>query len=111
MMNVIKNPLTSVSELKKSPMKIIELSKESGDAVYILNNNKDVGVIVDSDSFKKLVDSNAILVDENEELNQRLAYLETELRLLTNKRTIPDSEVRETNLIHTNLSEIEDEWE
>ncbi|MGL9730818.1 hypothetical protein IGI44_004236 [Enterococcus sp. DIV0756] len=110
-MNVIKNPLTSVSELKKAPMKIIELSKESGDAVYILNNNKDVGVIVASDRYKELIESNAVLEEKNNELTQRLVYLETELRLLTNKKTFLDSEIRESGGMHMDLSELDDEWE
>lgn len=110
MMHVIHNPLTSVSDLKKSPMKIIELSKVSGDAVYILNNNKDVGVIVDSDHYKTLVERNVQLTNEVSELSDRIAYLEAELRLLTNDQVYTDEEVRGTETIQADLSAVADEW-
>lgn len=111
MMNIIKNPLVSVSDLKKSPMKIVELSKSLGDAVYILNNNKDVGVIIDTSKYKELISTTNNLKKENEELNQRMIYLEAELRLATNKRTFSDSEVRGSDRADIELSEIDDEWE
>lgn len=111
MINVIKNKLVPVSELKKSPMKVMELAKSTGDAVYILNNNKDVGVVIDIDKFRDLVNGADELKKENIELNERLIYLETELRLANNKKTFSDSEVRGTDRMKADLSQVEDEWE
>lgn len=70
MLNVIKNPLVSISDLKKSPMIVLKLAKQYGDAVYILNNNKDVGVVVDSERYKDLMKEVSALKEKNTELQK-----------------------------------------
>lgn len=110
MLNTIKNPLVSVSELKKSPMSVIEMAKEQGDAVYILNNNKDVGVVIDSGRYADLVEETLSLSAENDYLAEKVLYLETRLRLINDQGTRSDEEVRGA-AAEADLSDLPDEWD
>lgn len=48
---------------------------------------------------------------ENEEMSEKMLYLEAELRLVTNKKIYSDEEVRSEQEIKANLSHLKDEWE
>ncbi|UUX32782.1 type II toxin-antitoxin system Phd/YefM family antitoxin [Fundicoccus culcitae] len=50
----IHGSLSSISEVKKAPMKFFSISKETKAPVYVLNNNKEVGVILDIDEYNKM---------------------------------------------------------
>lgn len=52
----INVPLTSISDMKKAPMKVFSMSKDSQSAVYILNKNKEVGVVLDIEEYNKMID-------------------------------------------------------
>lgn len=54
--NKINVQLTSISDIKKAPMKIFTLSKDKKSAVYVLNKNKEVGVMLDIDEYNKMID-------------------------------------------------------
>ena len=54
--NKINVPLTSISDIKKAPMKVFTLSKDKKSAVYVLNKNKEVGVMLDIDEYNKMYD-------------------------------------------------------
>lgn len=109
MLNIIRNPLFSISDLKKSPSKLIDKSKEFKDAVYILSNNKNVGVILESDVYEDFVNEKNELHILVEQLQEELIYAQTELRIIEGKATLTDEEVRgdRTNI---DLSDVSDEW-
>lgn len=109
MLNIIKNPLFSISDLKKSPSKLINKSKEFNDAVYILSNNKNVGVLLDSDIYEEFVNEKHELQSAIDKLQEELIYTQTELRLNTSQATLSDEEVRRSRA-NIDLSDIRDEW-
>jgi len=107
----INVPLTSVSEVKKAPMKIFSMSKERGTAVYVLNKNKEVGVVLDIEEYNKMVDfiSQAYkLIDEANELayQQRIhSRLQNDTGLrLTNEEVVGEN-------WEEGLENVPDEWE
>lgn len=97
MLDAIKNELVSVSELKKAPMSVIELAKEKGNGVYILNNNKAVAVILDTETYVQFLEDTLQLHAENEKLLDQLIELESEKRLGMQVDYLSDEEVRGTN--------------
>ncbi|MDR1793918.1 MAG: type II toxin-antitoxin system Phd/YefM family antitoxin [Erysipelotrichaceae bacterium] len=70
----INVPLVSISDIKKAPMKFFSLSKNNQAAVYVLNKNRVVGVILDIDEFNRLMDfvesAFTLIDDANEQAYQ-----------------------------------------
>lgn len=48
------NLATSISEVKKGPMKFFTDAKASKKAIYVFNNNKPVGVLLDNEQFDSM---------------------------------------------------------
>lgn len=109
MLNTIKNPLYSISDLKKSPMTLINKAKEARDAIYIFNNNNPAGVVLDNDTYTVFVEEQSDLKEENTRLASELEVMTTRVRLLTNTTLLTDEEVRGSRA-HQELSEVPDEW-
>ena len=103
-MKILDTPIRSISELKKAPMDIIEQAKATNTGVYILNHNKDVGVILSSEQYKNLL-------LEKEELEEQLLDLEVKNRLLTNKKMYSDFEVRGESTSVESSASFDDDWE
>lgn len=66
---------------------------------------------MDTEKYKELIASSKKLQRENEEMSEKMLYLEAELRLVTNKKIYSDEEVRSEQEIKANLSHLKDEWE
>ncbi len=94
MLDAIKNELVSISDLKKSPMSTIEKAQKDRNAVYVLNNNKAVAVILDEQSYRNLIEGYQKISTENEQLLDRIVELEAEKRIAMNVEYLKDSEVR-----------------
>lgn len=73
-MRVLDTPITSISELKKSPATIIDKATDSNTGVYILNHNRPVAVVMAVDDYEKLVNDNDELLERlyDEEVANRL---------------------------------------
>lgn len=88
MFKVLDVPTTSITELKKAPMAIIDLAKESNTGVYVLNRNEVAGVVLSEHQYKAIN-------KENDQLHEEILLLETALRLSkTDIVTFTDKEVR-----------------
>lgn len=111
MLDVIKNELFSISDLKKSPMSTIEKAQKDRNAVYVLNNNKAVAVILDEQSYRNLIEDYQKISTENEQLLGRIVELETEKRIAMNVEYLKDSEVRNEESRVAELPDIVDDWE
>ncbi|MFD1902161.1 type II toxin-antitoxin system Phd/YefM family antitoxin [Enterococcus termitis] len=103
-MKILDTPIRSISELKKAPMEIIEQARTTGTGVYILNHNKDVGVILSSEQYKRLL-------LEKEDLEEQILDLEVKNRLLTNKKMYSDVEVRGESADVESFASFDDDWE
>lgn len=107
----INVPLTSISDIKKAPMKAFSISKENHTAVYVLNNNKEVGVIIDIDEYNKMIEfiesSYALIDDFNEQKYQekiKLRLDQDDGHRYTNEEVIGKDWQQE-------IEQIPDEWE
>lgn len=94
-------PTVSISDLKKSPKKIIEEAKTKKTGVYVLNQGKPTAVVLGVDEYEALINSYEVM-------EERIADLELAERLLELKKeaSIPASEVIGDMLLDDN-----DEWE
>lgn len=111
MLEAIKNELVSISDLKKSPMASIEIARKTHNGVYVLNNNRAVAVILDTQNYTDMIDNNKKLSAENEKLLDKIIELEAEKRIAMNEEYLSDLEVRGDSANQIDLSNIEDEWE
>lgn len=111
MLDAIKNELVSISDLKKSPMSSIEKAQKSHNGVYVLNNNKAVAVILDTENYSQIIENYQKLSIENEQLLDRIVELEAEKRIAMKVDYLPDAEVRSIESMVAELPDIEDEWE
>ncbi|MDF7669335.1 type II toxin-antitoxin system Phd/YefM family antitoxin [Lactobacillus sp. ESL0703] len=107
----INVPLTSISDVKKAPMKAFSLSKDNQVPVYVLNNNKKVGVMLDIDQYNKIIDlvekagqivDNAAEEKYQEKIAQRLAK--------NNEQHLSDEDVLGKDW-EQGLEQLSDEWE
>lgn len=102
-------PTTSITDLKANPMRVVDKSKELNHAVYLLNRNKPVAVVMDKEKYEEMTG----LI---ERLEEQLLYAETERRLEYMKQN-PDYKTHSAEeVIGRPLSEVEfdpedDEWE
>lgn len=67
-MKTLDVPFKSITDIKKSPMGIFNEAKKSNNGVYILNNNKTVGVALTVEQYKTMNDKIESLYDRIEEL-------------------------------------------
>ncbi len=109
--NKINVPLTSISDIKKAPMKIFSMSKDKKTAVYVLNKNKEVGVMLDIDEYNKMmdfIDSAYKLIDDVNEI----AYQQKIMSRLENDtgHRFTNEEVLGKDW-EAGLDNIPDEWE
>lgn len=107
MLDAIKNELVSISDLKKSPMSAIEKAQTSRNGVYVLNNNKAVAVILDTENYKQLIDDYHSLIQQNDQLLDQIVELESEKRIAMKVDYLSDEEVRGEE----KSEDVEDEWE
>ncbi|MGM0216145.1 type II toxin-antitoxin system Phd/YefM family antitoxin [Enterococcus sp. AZ109] len=111
MLDAIKNELVSISDLKKSPMASIEKAQKTHNGVYVLNNNKAVAVILDTENYNQLIENYQKISIENDQLLDRIVELETLRRIAMKVDYLPDAEVRGEESLVAELLDIEDEWE
>lgn len=102
-------PTTSITDLKTNPMSIIEMSKELNHAVYLLNRNKPVAVVMDKEKYEEMTE----LIDR---LEEQLLYVETEKRLEYMKQNPDYKTYSAEEVMGRPLSEVDydpenDEWE
>lgn len=57
-------PIASITDLKKSPMDIFKEAEDQNNPVYILNRNKDIGVVMTTEQYETIVQSIELLKDE-----------------------------------------------
>lgn len=107
----INVPLRTITDIKLSPMKIFEESKKKHTAVYVLNKNKKVGVMLDVEEFHKMIEMVALANQFIDELAEERYQEKIYHRIQKDKNVRwTDEEVRNerTNL---DLSSLPDEWE
>lgn len=63
-MDKLKVPITNVSELKKSPKKIIEQARKERNGVYIFNHNQPEAVVLTAADYEKLINKIEYLEEE-----------------------------------------------
>lgn len=63
-MDILNVPVTSMSDLKKSPKKIIEKAKSQKNGVYIFSREKPTAVITSVDDYENMVNKINTLEDE-----------------------------------------------
>jgi len=102
-------PTTSITDLKANPMSVIGKSKELNEAVYLLNRNKPVAVVMDKEMYEHMIEM-------IENLEEKLLYAETEKRLEFMKQNPGYKTYSAEEVIGRPLSEIDydpedDEWE
>lgn len=107
----INVPLMSISEIKKAPMKGFTLSKDHQSAVYVLNKNKEVGVVLDIEEYNKMIKFIEVaysLIDESNEETYQAKIM---------RRLHDDQGKRLSNKVvlgedwQEGLNQIPDEWE
>lgn len=105
-MQVLDTPISSISELKKSPNTIIDKAADTKTGVYVLNRNRPVAVVMTVSDYEKLV-------NDNDELLERLYDTEVAKRLENQSgKTYSEAEVMgETFANHTPELDPDDGWE
>lgn len=105
-MKILDVPTTNMSDLKKSPKKVIEEVKDQKTGVYVFNHDKPTAVILDVDDYEALI-------NRYEEMEEKLADLElaTKLPELKKETSRPASEVIGEKLLADINESDDDEWE
>jgi PHD/YefM family antitoxin component YafN of YafNO toxin-antitoxin module len=81
-------PISSISEVKKSPMDVFRRASKEAEGVYILNRKKIAGVMLTQKQYESLN-------KETERLYDQISELIAEKRLLNEKTAVfSDIEVR-----------------
>lgn len=63
-MKILNVPITNVSELKKSPRKVIDNAKKQKNGVYIFNRNHPEAVVVSVKDYEQMVNKICELEDQ-----------------------------------------------
>lgn len=88
MLQTLDAPLTTISELKKSPRKIIDEAAELETGVYVLNQSKPEAVIMPVEEYEHMV-------KENRHLNEQLVNYAVQQRISDQNPTLlSDRETR-----------------
>ena len=104
-MKVLDIPISSISEVKRSPMDIFQRADKEAAGVYIFNREKVAGVMLTQKQYETLN-------KEIDELYDQIADLMAEKRLLNEKAAIfSDSEVRGAIANEIPTIDEEDGWE
>lgn len=102
-MKAMNVPIASITDLKKAPMEIIQQAEKEKNGVYILNHNKNVGVIMTAEQYEAIIRRIEELEDENTVLP----------RLMNENRVVlSDEEVRGKKTVQkvTPKQEDDDGW-
>lgn len=94
--------ITTITDLKKSPKHIFDLSKEQKRPIVIYNNSQPIGIIMDTTTYTNM--ENTI-----DALNEKIFELESAIRLETNTNSWTSIEVQGAN-DNIDLNNIPDEW-
>lgn len=98
-------PISSISEVKRSPMDIFQKAEKEAAGVYIFNREKVVGVMLTQKQYETLN-------KEVDELYNQIADLNAEKRLLNEKVALySDGEVRGAIATEMPAIDEEDGWE
>lgn len=104
-MKVLNVPMTSISEVKRSPMEVFEKAAHESSGVYVFNREKVAGVMLTQQQYETLN-------KEIEELHEQMANLIAEKRLMKkNIATFTDAEVRGDLANIPPVIDKEDGWE
>lgn len=104
-MKILDVPMTSISEVKRSPMEIFEKAAHESSGVYVFNREKVAGVMLTQQQYESLN-------KEIEELHEQMENLIAEKRLLEkNGPTYTDEEVRGHISRKQPVIDKEDGWE
>lgn len=113
-MDVITAPMHSISDLKKAPMSIMTEAEATKTAIYILNNNKMVGVVMSPALFEALVEQETAQKQKIAELEDKILDLTIEKialeRLQMDLSTAPIEHLLGENW-NKGLENIPDDWE
>lgn len=100
-------PTTSITELKKNPMTILEQSKELSEAIYLLNRNRLVVVVMEKERNEAMQN----LIEALEDKLLEVEALKRVKEIDEGKTTlIPDKEVRSEESRNVKWS-LNDGWE
>ncbi|WP_161879292.1 type II toxin-antitoxin system Phd/YefM family antitoxin [Alkalibacterium sp. MB6] len=100
-------PTSSITEMKKNPMHIIEESRELNEPIYLLNRNRPVAVVMDKERYEAM----QYLIEELEDklleakALKRINDIDSGIATL-----IPDKDVRSEESRNVEWS-LDDGWE
>lgn len=104
-MKILDIPTSSISEVKRSPMKVFQKADKEAAGVYVFNREKIAGVMLTQKQYETLN-------KEVDDLYDQIADLIAEKRLLNEKAaTFTDSEVRGSIANEVPTIDEEDGWE
>ena len=113
-MNVLDTPIKSISELKKEPMKVFDEARRKRTGAYILNRNKAVGVVLDTETYEAVVKKERDQEKRIEELKEKIFDMQVEItahnRLKSERNLIPVEDALGKDW-DKGLDDIPDEWE
>jgi len=88
--NFLGLPITSISELKKSPKKLFEESDAKKAEIFVFNRNKPEGVIISLNHYESMIKKNEDMKREMDKIKEELFDLqmdsEAEKRIKTHKK-------------------------
>ncbi|MCC5890815.1 MAG: type II toxin-antitoxin system Phd/YefM family antitoxin [Alkalibacterium sp.] len=104
-MKILDVPISSISEVKRSPMEIFKKADKEAAGVYVFNREKVAGVMLTQKQYETLN-------EEVDSLYDKIADLIAENRLQHEKvTTFSDSEVRGSIANEVPTIDEEDGWE
>jgi len=111
-------PITSISDLKKSPKKLFDESNNTKKGIFVFNRNKPEGVILSLNHYKSLIKKNEDLQSELDQLNEKLLDFETDkeaLRRIKEQKRNPQRLFTEEEVLGHQLDNVKlddnDGWE
>lgn len=103
-MRILDIPTTSISDVKRSPMRAFQTADREEAGVYVFNREKVAGVMLTQEQYESLN-------KEIEDLYSQLDDLMVEKRLLAKTvQTFSDTEVRGEIATHSPILDEEDGW-
>ncbi|WP_125583431.1 type II toxin-antitoxin system Phd/YefM family antitoxin [Levilactobacillus cerevisiae] len=110
-MRTMKVPVSSLAELKQSPVKLFEEAERERTGVYIFNHDQPVGVVLGVADYEALVNENAALQDQLFELEQdELVAQRLDKQEREHQPLVPDQVVRGTSIDNTMPLTDNDGW-
>ena len=87
-MKIMDVPFKSISDVKRAPMGVFNEARESRNGVYILNNNKAVGVALTPEQYESMSKEIESLYDRIDELTVKARLAEPNIKTYTEEEVL-----------------------